>query len=81
MFRYENYFLMNFGSVSHLNILRELHITSADGLALNKNTWPPLPRERDRNPLPFRVPLVLSMFFLISQPRVSGTETEHESFF
>ena len=25
--------------------------------------WPPFPRERDRNPLPFRAPLVLSMFF------------------
>ena len=42
--------------------------------------WPPFPRERDRNPLPFRVPLVLSMFF-ISQPRVSGPKTEQESFF
>ena len=41
----------------------------------------PFPRERDRNPLPFRVPLVPSMFFLISQPRVSGPKTEHESFF
>ena len=25
--------------------------------------WPPFPRKRDRNPLPFRVPLVLSTFF------------------
>ena len=50
---------------------------------LDNITIPPLPfsRERDRNPLPFRAPLVLSMFFFISQPRVSGPKTEHESFF
>ena len=45
------------------------------------DTWPPFSREHDRNPLPFRVSLVLSMFFWISQPRVFGRKTEHESFF
>ena len=44
-------------------------------------TWPRFSPEHDRNPLPFRVPLVFSMFFLISQPRVSGPKTEHERFF
>ena len=40
---------------------------------------PPFSREHDRKPLPFCVPLVLSMFFICH--RVFGPKTEHESFF
>ena len=41
-----------------------MHVLKRRYTLYQDDIWPPFPRERDRNPLPFRVPLVLSMFFL-----------------
>ena len=47
----------------HSKVQKHVHALKRRYTLCQDDTWPPLPRERDRNPLPFRVPLVLSMFF------------------
>ena len=46
------------GTGEHVHALKRRYTLYQDDI------WSPFPRKRDRNPLPFRVPIVLSMFFL-----------------
>ena len=45
------------------NVLKHVHALLRRYTLYQDDTWPTFSRERDRNPLPLRVPLVLSMFF------------------
>ena len=53
----------------------------AQGLLTLYPTWPPFSREHDRNPLPFRVPLMLSMFFWSLNLAYSALRLSTRAFF